>query len=253
MKERTKGIIIGALAAVTVASIANVAAEDLYKTVSIAYNNIKICIDGTYLEPKDTNGNPVEPFILDGTTYLPVRAVGNAIGKTVDWDGETNTVFLGSKPGDNKFGRTNPAPIGTTQTIKIDEFTGKYTASVTVKEVIRGAEAWEKVKAANMFNKEPEAGMEYVLVKVSATVSDVADDASVSLTSGSFDFFATDYSSYPLTFVVSPDPAFGGDLYSGGTTEGYVCTQIKTDDATPTMVFGADYSGKGGIWFALTK
>ena len=37
-----------------------------------------------------------EPFIYDGTTYLPVRAVGEAVGKTVGWDGKTNTVTLSS-------------------------------------------------------------------------------------------------------------------------------------------------------------
>ena len=253
MKEKTKGFVIGVLATVAVASVINVAAEEIYKNVAIAYNNIKICIDGTYLEPKDANGNPVEPFTMDGTTYLPVRAVAGAFGKEVDWDGETNTVYLGAKPGENKYSRTNPAPIGTTQTVKIDTYTEKYTAAIAVKEVIRGAEAWEKIKAANMFNSEPKDGFEYMLVKVSATISDVSDDASVNLGAYSFDFFATDYSSYDTTIIVAPDPAFGGTLYSGGSSEGYIVATVKKDDATPTMQFGSDYQGKGGIWFALTK
>lgn len=254
MKERTKGIIIGVLATAAIASIASAAAEEIYKTVSIAYSNIKICIDGTYLEPKDANGNTVEPFILDGTTYLPVRAVAGAFGKDVDWDGETSTVYLGAKPGENKYNRTNPAPIGTTQTVRIDNWSDKYTAAITVNEVIRGEEAWNKIKAANKFNSEPKDGMEYILVNVSATVSDVADDKSVSLSEFSFDFYATDYSSYDSTLIlVTPEPRFGAELYSGGTTTGYICAQIKKDDATPSMLFGADYSGKGGIWFALTK
>ncbi len=253
MKEKTKGIIIGALATIAITSVVSVAADEIYKNVAIAYNNIKICIDGTYLEPKDANGNPVEPFTMDGTTYLPVRAVAGAFGKDVDWDGNTNTVYLGAKPGENNYSRTNPAPIGTTQTVKIDTFSAKYTAAITVKEVLRGAEAWEKIKAANMFNKEPEDGAEYMLIKVSATVSDVADDASVDLSSYNFDFFATDYSSYEKPFVVAPDPTFGGTLYSGGTAEGYIVAKIKKDDTTPTMQFGADYQGKGGIWFSLTK
>ena len=59
MKEKTKGFVIGVLATAAVASVINVAAEEIYKNVAIAYNNIKICIDGTYLEPKDANGNPV--------------------------------------------------------------------------------------------------------------------------------------------------------------------------------------------------
>lgn len=53
--------------------------------------------------PKDVTGTIVEPFIYQGTTYLPVRAVGEAIGKKVTWDGETKTVYLGEKPGDVSY------------------------------------------------------------------------------------------------------------------------------------------------------
>jgi len=51
------------------------------------------------LPPKDGNGNIVDPFVVDGTTYLPVRAVSEALGKTVTWDGATATVYIGQKPG----------------------------------------------------------------------------------------------------------------------------------------------------------
>lgn len=36
----------------------------------------------------------MEPFILDGTTYLPVRAVAGALGLGVGWDDATSTVTL---------------------------------------------------------------------------------------------------------------------------------------------------------------
>ena len=99
MKEKTKGFIAGALAATTIFGAGiGVSADSLQKAATLIYNNIKICIDGNYIEPKDANGNKVEPFIIDGTTYLPVRAVASALGKEVAWDGNTNTVFLGAKP-----------------------------------------------------------------------------------------------------------------------------------------------------------
>lgn len=62
----------------------------------IYYNNIKIKINGKEIEPKDSNGNVVEPFTISGTTYLPVRAVSEALGKNVGWNGETKTVFISS-------------------------------------------------------------------------------------------------------------------------------------------------------------
>lgn len=36
-----------------------------------------------------------EGFIYDGTTYLPVRAVSEAVGKAVSWDGRTSSVYIG--------------------------------------------------------------------------------------------------------------------------------------------------------------
>jgi branched-chain amino acid transport system substrate-binding protein len=73
-------------------------ADPIKKHIEVTYNNIQLFIDGTKITPKDVNGKIVEPFIHNGTTYLPVRAVGEALGKTVDWDGATQTVYIGDMP-----------------------------------------------------------------------------------------------------------------------------------------------------------
>lgn len=72
-------------------------AKQISEQVEIFYNNIKIYIDGAEIVPKDANGNVVEPFTMNGTTYLPVRAISNAFGKDVEWDGETQSVYIGKK------------------------------------------------------------------------------------------------------------------------------------------------------------
>lgn len=66
-------------------------------SASITYRDIAIILDGISLSPTDAAGNPVEPFILDGTTYLPVRAISEALALTVTWDSATNTVILTSE------------------------------------------------------------------------------------------------------------------------------------------------------------
>lgn len=66
------------------------------KTVSITYRGISLTLDGQPVIPVDAEGRSVEPFILDGTTYLPVRGVANALSLDVAWDGTTNTVTLTS-------------------------------------------------------------------------------------------------------------------------------------------------------------
>ena len=93
MKQRIQGIIIGMLISAVLFNGFVYAAQN-NDVVQRIFNNIKITLNGNEIIPKDVNGNSVEPFIIDGTTYLPVRAIGNALGLNVDWDSSTNTVVL---------------------------------------------------------------------------------------------------------------------------------------------------------------
>jgi len=65
-------------------------------TKELEYRDIKVTLDGVELDLRDVQGNSVEPFIISGTNYLPVRALSEALGLTVSWDGSTNTVVLQS-------------------------------------------------------------------------------------------------------------------------------------------------------------
>ena len=58
---------------------------DFTRAADITYRGISIIVNGTKIVPQDANGNPVEPFIMDGTTYLPVRAVAGALGLLGLW------------------------------------------------------------------------------------------------------------------------------------------------------------------------
>lgn len=74
------------------------------RKIDVVYNNIKLVVDGKPVAfGKDSAGKQIEPFIHNGTTYLPVRAVGEALGKKVDWDGKTQTVYVGEKPGEVSY------------------------------------------------------------------------------------------------------------------------------------------------------
>lgn len=68
------------------------------RTATLSYDNIKITLDGKETLPIDASGNAIEPFIIDGTTYLPVRGISSALGLDVGWDNQTKTVQL-STPG----------------------------------------------------------------------------------------------------------------------------------------------------------
>lgn len=62
------------------------------REIPATFRNIKIVVDG-----KEISAN-AEPFIYNGTTYLPIRAVGEAVGKEVSWDAQTNTITLSDAP-----------------------------------------------------------------------------------------------------------------------------------------------------------
>lgn len=95
MKERRKGFIAGVVAsAVFVGLIGTAAATIGSRTITADYNNIKISVNGSPIVPTDATGKLVEPFAVGGTTYLPVRAIGEALGADVEWDEKTNTVTL---------------------------------------------------------------------------------------------------------------------------------------------------------------
>ena len=72
-------------------------ASTVSRQAMLLYNNIKVTLDGKEIIPKDANGNVVEPFIIDGTTYLPVRGVAEALNLGVGWDDKTSTVILTSQ------------------------------------------------------------------------------------------------------------------------------------------------------------
>ncbi len=100
MKKRLQGMIAGLLiGAILTGGV--VFAKQISETAELFYNNIKISLNGQEITPKDANGNYVEPFIINGTTYLPVRAVANALGINVNWEESTNTVLLSNQSSGN--------------------------------------------------------------------------------------------------------------------------------------------------------
>lgn len=152
----------------------------------------------------------------------------------------------------NTYGRTNPAPVGEPQTIDIDSYSATYTATVCITETIRGAQAWEMIKEANMFNDEAIEGYEYILAKITISVEDVVDDIAVKVSLSMFDCFSVDNAEYSEFFsIVEPEPKLNAQLYSGASTEGWGTFMVKTTDTAPKCVFEANYDGSGGLWFSL--
>lgn len=112
------------------------------------YRNIKITLDGTALVPKDSNGHAVEPFIIGGTTYLPIRGIASALGLEVGWDGATATVSLtsgGQGGGQTPGGQTGGQPSGGSgegvsyRTVSVNTSVGAVSAHVLTVDLKNSA------------------------------------------------------------------------------------------------------------------
>ncbi len=75
----------------------SVQATSLGKNLDILYNNIKIQLNGNEFVPKTESGDEIEPFINNGTTYLPVRGIAKGFNLDVSWIPEKSTVKLETK------------------------------------------------------------------------------------------------------------------------------------------------------------
>ncbi|MFS0557061.1 stalk domain-containing protein [Brevibacillus sp. 179-C9.3 HS] len=62
------------------------------KNLQAKYNNIKVIYNGAAVP---TN---IEPFIVNGTTYIPLRMMADVFSKDVAWDGTKYTITVKDKP-----------------------------------------------------------------------------------------------------------------------------------------------------------
>lgn len=122
MKFNFKSLVLGCVLGSVLTSAMPAMGFDGVKTIQAVYKNIRICVDGVEMTPRDSAGKECEPFIYNGTTYLPVRAVGEAVGKEVTYDGSTNTVYLG-KSGVKQY-------LG--QQVKAYQYDGAYEGSYSM-------------------------------------------------------------------------------------------------------------------------
>nr|WP_306663489.1 stalk domain-containing protein [Myxococcus sp. CA039A] len=76
-------------------SVGAFAASNLEEIKAYLNMGVKIQLNGKAWQAKDQEGKPLYPITYEGSTYLPVRAVGEALGVEIGWDGETETVLIG--------------------------------------------------------------------------------------------------------------------------------------------------------------
>ena len=124
MKHQWKGFLSGVLVTMlAIGLIGTAAAAGRQTQATLNYTGINITYNGAKVTPTDAKGNPVEPFIINGTTYLPLRGVAQILGLNVAWDATSNTAALT----DGSASTTSPFTLSAGQyTVGKDIQAGKY-------------------------------------------------------------------------------------------------------------------------------
>lgn len=92
-KLQLKGFIAGMLVMVLLSGVTALATTRT-ETIDVNFRGIRLVVNNALVTPTDTAGNVIEPFIWDGVTYLPVRAIADALGLDASWNEATSTVYL---------------------------------------------------------------------------------------------------------------------------------------------------------------
>lgn len=152
--------------------------------------------------------------------------------------------LAGIQPTNLDLDRNNPAPRGETM------ITADW--EISVREVIRGAEALRMVQETNQFNDPPAEGLEYIAVKVHVRYIDPADKTEE--IGGSY-FKTTGDANvvYDSPTVVDPAPALDATLFPGGEYEGWIVVQAASGETGVKLIFEPllDFSGQNKGFISL--
>jgi len=78
-KDKLKGYVLGTVVTAILMSMGSTLATGKLTSINVVQGGIKLFVDGKLIKPTDDEGNIVDPLIYNGTTYLPLRALSNAL------------------------------------------------------------------------------------------------------------------------------------------------------------------------------
>lgn len=88
-----KGFGSGLILTVLIAALCVTATATSKRSIQVE-DGIGITLNGARFTPRDADGKQVSAFLYNGTTYVPVRAISEAMGMDVSFNSATRTVVL---------------------------------------------------------------------------------------------------------------------------------------------------------------
>ena len=74
--------------------------QSLYTTSISAVKGAKLYVNNQLIIPTDVNGNIKDIYNVNGTVYVPVRAISQSLGLPITWSDISNSVFIGNHKND---------------------------------------------------------------------------------------------------------------------------------------------------------
>lgn len=137
--SKKKWIIPIYIAAMALTGSAGVYASSALESITASLNhNLNIEISGKAYKPTGPNGESLSPIVYQGTTYLPVRSISEALNTDVNYDSSNNKILITpksgatSKPASTSAGTsTTPNAATTTPTVTDKNTINTSTPSAT--------------------------------------------------------------------------------------------------------------------------
>ena len=153
-----------------------------------------------------------------------------------------------------------PAPMGESVKTKIergDAYSAPeiFDLEISVLEILRGQEAWDRVQAQGVTDDHPSSGFEYLLVRIGFGYYRRGrgfGETPYILMDGQFAAMSSDGKTcYEIPFKFKqPEPGLVGESFvPGDSREGWILLQVPEDEKQPHLRFNREYmEGVYGIW-----
>ena len=198
-----------------------------------------ITVDGTARTFSDANGKAVYPLLYNGSIYLPIRAIGQLMGRTVSWNGTSSTVTL----------------TGGSDVTDADSFnqsgTGSATTSITAERAKEIALNHAGLTASQVTFARADLDRDdgRLVYDVEFYTSDYKEyDYEIDASTGAVEFYTSDYKEYDYEIDASTGAVLSYDYdaehYSrpsngGSTSTGAAISEARAREIALAQVSGA--------------
>jgi len=104
--------------------------------------NFNFFVNGQNVKPAE------QPVVIDGKTYLPVRALGEVLDKRIGWDADSKTVVIEELLADGVYKAAEP---------EFNEHGWKAMVNLTVKDGIITAVKYDEINKEGTYKSKDEA------------------------------------------------------------------------------------------------